>query len=161
MKSKFLFLIIVLFSLCACSSTNETRSYDEYQNNHLLSLDEFFKDDLNHYFVEIYRFDCSYCENVKTSVFNYLDRQNNGENLTPLFLFNMDEGGQSANRNRFKSKPEHANNDSLIREMETNKPNTLSETYFLGTPIIYEIVDEKVDQVYLGANEVNGLLNSL
>lgn len=161
MKIRILFLITTLFSLCACSSPNETRSYEEYQNNHLLSLDEFFKDDLNHYFVELYRFDCSYCENVKPSVFNYLDRKNSGEDLIPLFLFNMDEGGQSANRNKFKSKPEHASNDSLIREMETNKPNSLSQTYFLGTPTIYEIVDNKVNQVYLGANEVNGLLNSL
>ena len=72
-------------------------------------------------------------------------------------------GMMEPNRNRFKEKPswyDGTNYDALVREMEENKPSTLSETYFIGTPTIYEIVDHKVSQVYIGSNEINGVLNS-
>ena len=57
-------------------------------------------------------------------------------------------------------KPENYNYEVLVREMENDKPSTLEDTYFIGTPTIYEIVDHKVNKVYVGTNEVNGVLNS-
>lgn len=164
MKKLILLLTTVLFSLTGCGPTQEeTRTYGEYQSNHLSSLNDFFTLNYDSYFIELYQVNCSHCEATKTTVFNYLDKQNEGSDKTPLFLFDLNSGNGSANRNRFKEKPswyDGTNYDALVREMEENKPSTLNETYFIGTPTIYEIVDHKVSQVYIGSNEINGVLNS-
>lgn len=164
MKKLVFLLTTVLFSLSGCGpAEEETRTYDEYQSNHLSSLDDFFTLEYDSYFIELYQVNCSHCEATKTTIFNYLDEQNEGSDKTPLFLFDLNNGNGSANRNRFKEKPswyDGTNYDALVREMEENKPAALNETYFIGTPTIYEIVDHKVSHVYVGSNEVNGVLKS-
>ena len=101
MKKLILLLTTVLFSLTGCGPTQEeTRTYDEYQSNHLSSLDDFFTLNYDSYFIELYQVNCSHCEATKTTVFNYLDKQNDGSDKTPLFLFDLNSGNGSANRNR-------------------------------------------------------------
>ena len=154
-------LSLCLLTLVSCApQVEETRNYDEYEENHLTSLDEFFSLDYDFYFIELYQIDCPHCIGTKTTIFNYLDKQNNEGVEIPLFLFDMNEGNRQENRNKFKMKPENYNYEVLVREMENDKPSTLEDTYFIGTPTIYEIVDHKVNKVYVGINEVNGVLNS-
>ena len=164
MKKLYYFLSIFLLTLSSCgTSEEETKTYDDYKINHLTSLNEFFSLEHETYFIELYQIECSHCNATKTTIFNYLDEQNQGNKEIPLYLFDMNEGDGKANRNLFKAKPswyDRKNYDQLIREMEQNHPSSLSENYFIGTPTIYEIKDKKINKVYVGKNDVNGVLNN-
>lgn len=160
MKKIGLFSLFLVTLVSCAPQVEETRNYDEYEENHLSSLDEFFTLEYDAYFIELYQIDCPHCIGTKTTIFNYLDKQNSEGTQIPLFLFDMNERNGQENRNKFKTKPKDYKYEVLVREMENSKPSTLEETYFIGTPTIYEIVDHKINKVYVGTNEVNGVLDS-
>ena len=79
-------------SLCGCDANNgdnaeETREYDNYLGNYI-SLDDFYHND-ERYGVYLFGKYCSYCNDIKTSVFNYTDSINNGDkhNLDNFYFF--------------------------------------------------------------------------
>ncbi len=159
---KSVILISFLFLMLVSCGQNETRSYSEYSDFFLDDIDNFYQIEEEHYFIDLYQIECSHCENVKTNLFNYLDELESGEKSLKIFLFDLNSGdGGIPNRNKFKVKGENYDRNILIREMEQAKPKTLNETYYFGTPSLYEIKDGKFENLYLGENEINGFLNSL
>lgn len=161
MKKPAILISFLFLTLVSCGQ-NETRSYSEYSNFFLDDIDNFYQIEEEHYFIDLYQVECSHCENVKTNLFNYLDKLNSGEKTLKIYLFDLNSGvGGVLNRNKFKVKSANYDRNVLIREMEKTKPSSLNETYYFGTPSLYEIKDGRFENLYLGENEINGFLNSL
>ena len=177
MKNRFKFIllpVICFMSLCGCDANNgdnveETREYDNYLGNYI-SLDDFYHND-ERYGVYLFGKYCSYCNNIKTSIFNYADSINSGEkhNIDNFYFFefqsyNSVEGQEQ--RSKFKTKPDDYSTYSddeknqLIRDMLHAKPTKLSETYFLSTPSIYVIEDGVLIDVIRGSNSIPNWLRT-
>ena len=177
MKNRFKFIllpVICFMSLCGCDANNgdnveETREYDNYLGNYI-SLDDFYHND-ERYGVYLFGKYCSYCNNIKTSIFNYADSINSGEkhNIDNFYFFefqsyNSVEGQEQ--RSKFKTKPDDYSTYSddeknqLIRNMLNAKPTKLSETYFLSTPSIYVIEDGVLIDVIRGSNSIPNWLRT-
>lgn len=177
MKNKFKFIllpVICFMSLCGCDANNgdnaeETREYDNYLGNYI-SLDDFYHND-ERYGVYLFGKYCSYCNNIKTSIFNYADSINSGEkhNIDNFYFFefqsnNSVEGQEQ--RSKFKTKPDDYSTYSddeknqLIRNMLHAKPTKLSETYFLSIPSIYVIEDGVLIDVIRGSNSIPNWLRT-
>ncbi len=177
MKNRFKFIllpVVCFMSLCGCDANNgdnveETREYDNYLGNYI-SLDDFYHND-ERYGVYLFGKYCSYCNNIKTSIFNYADSINSGEkhNIDNFYFFefqsyNSVEGQEQ--RSKFKTKPDDYSTYSddeknqLIRNMLNAKPTKLSETYFLSTPSIYVIEDGVLIDVIRGSNSIPNWLRT-
>ena len=177
MKNKFKFIllsVICFMSLCGCDANNgdnveETREYDDYLGNYI-SLDNFYHSN-ERYGVYLFGKYCSFCNDIKTSVFNYADSINNGDkhNLDNFYFFEFqsndsDEGQEQ--RSKFKIKPDDFNaysdeqKNKLIESMLKAKPTKLSETYFLSTPSIYVIDGGVLVDVIRGSNSIPNWLKT-
>lgn len=155
-KSIFILFSISFASLVSCKK--EDRNYDNYKSYQLDKLENLYSQNSGHYLVYIYFNECPYCEKIKTNIFNFLD-----ENITKMYLFDIkrksDIEGQT-NRDKFKTRPQGDSDTDmkvLIDEMK-GKASTLEETYFFGTPAIYDIEEGVLkDYVYGSENVVNYL----
>ena len=163
MFKKSLIFASFLCLLSSCSTQNvETRNYTDYPQNYLSKLEDFYSLDDEEYFIDLYQITCSHCEATKTTIFNYLDDFNNGAKKIPLYLFDINSGNGEANRAMFKELPnwyeESRDYEKIVQEMERVKPNSLDETYYVGTPTLYLIKDNRLERMFVGEREVNGAL---
>ena len=65
------------------------------------------------------------------------------------------------NREKFKVKPENYSDkrDILIDEMKANKPSLLIDTYFFGTPSLYEIKNGSFLDLCIGETQIINYLS--
>ena len=126
-------------------------------------MDDFYS--LNgKYCIEVYYPTCYYCINLKPHLFKYLDKLESGKASTMVYFFDIGKSGPgigNTNRSRFKLKPSNYDRDELIKEMEENKPSTLSETYFFGTPSLYVIENNSFKDLIVGDKTIASYFNSL
>ncbi len=168
-KPAFLILFFTFCALtlsgCAKEEYVEIRNYSDYESSFLSSLDEFFTKENGRYFLYIYQEECNHCENIKKDLFDYLDFSIENQESTKIYLFDINIGDGQTNRAMFKRKPDwySQNRDyaPLVNEMKTNKPSTLNEVYFIGTPTLYEVNENRLNDVFIGENEVKGAINTL
>ena len=70
-------LFILPISLVCCFSCNpeveETRKYEDYAEFSFSDVTKMYELEGDHYYIEYYSVTCPHCENLKTSLFNYLD----------------------------------------------------------------------------------------
>ncbi len=169
MKNKFRFILsLICLLLVGCDET-ETRTYDDYLDNYI-TLDDFYHEN-ERYGVYLFGKYCSYCNKIKTKVFNYADSIYKGDshNLENFYFFefqsyNTEEGKEQ--RARFKEKPsdyssyDEKQREQLIEELLQSKPTKLSETYFLSTPSIYVIEDGVLVDIIRGSNKIPNWLST-
>lgn len=155
--------IIILSSCAGKNSIEDTRNYSDY-DSHVIALDDFYKQD-GYYAVYIYRETCGDCALIKGEVLDYLDAFDAGNKKT-FASFNLvtmsksDTTSGIIERAKFKNKGASfdSNDEAQIKllttEMDRNKPSSLSETYFFGTPSLYIIKDNHYQSLLLGADEI-------
>lgn len=168
---KLVIFLIPLFLITSCSNTEEnkedTRDYSDYFDFSLTSVDELYQKEEEKYFVEIYFPECKYCKAIKDTVFNYIDAYKNNDSLTKLYIFDIQSSstlGGKSNRDKFKTKPasySDADKKLMIEEMVNNKPTTLEETYFFGTPSLYIVENGAFSELISGSTMISNYLSSL
>lgn len=129
------------------------RDYETYKEHKLYLLDDFYA--LNHekYAIYLTNKECKHCENIKNHLLSYYDLK---EPSFPIYYYDMgifmtpigDE-----NRSKF-APPNEFSSLYNIEIMLKNKPNTLKDTYFCGTPSLYVIENNRLDNLLVGEEEV-------
>lgn len=162
---KILLLFISTF-LISCSETNEndTRTYSDYEEFSIATLDEFYTQKEDFYCVELYYETCQYCNQVKPYLFDYIDAFLNNAKTTKVYFFNMYKSSSNEgiiNRSKFKTKPDSYNRDDIIAEMLESKPSTISDTYFISVPSVYVISNGSLSNYVIGSTEVINFYGSL
>ena len=147
---KILLCLISLFLLSSCTKSEKDIIDDSKEEEN--------------YLVEIYFPECSHCKNIKSKIFDYIDAQKDDETLKKMYIFDIrssstQEGAK--NREKFKVKPENYSEkrDILIDEMKVNKPSLLIDTYFFGTPSLYEIKNGSFLDLYIGETQIINYLS--
>lgn len=171
---KSILLTLALTTLSACSNNlmseetaqKEEVTYEDYKEFELSSLDEFYTMSNSSYYIYLYSDVCPHCEDIKSTVFTYLNRFKDGDVKTPLYIFNMHSLKSTEgiyNRSHFKSKDENLGltQEQLINEMKNNKPSLVSETYFIGTPSLYKIESRHYGSMYIGNSDVKNQLRNV
>ena len=166
---KILLCLIPLFLLSSCTKSekdivDDLRDYQDYAEFSLNSIDELYSKEEENYLVEIYFPECSHCKNIKSKIFDYIEAQKDDETLKKMYIFDIrssstQEGAK--NREKFKVKPENYSEkrDILIDEMKVNKPSLLIDTYFFGTPSLYEIKNGSFLDLYIGETQIINYLS--
>jgi len=117
---------------------NKERNYDEYKEYELESLDSFYNVSSDKYFIYLYSTECIDCEQIKNFVLSYYDL--NEENLPKMYKYNMHSMSSEVgieNRSKFaKNEYSWIYNANWMIE---NHPSSMDETYFCGTPSLYVI----------------------
>ena len=158
---------LILLSGCSANSIDvSNKDYIDYESYYLTSLDEFYKLEDNSYFVYLYSDVCSHCDDIKKEIFTYLENMTlSSFSKSKLYIYNMhsiktNEG--MINRNQFKQieDSEGKTQEQLINEMVINKPTSLKETYFFGTPSLYLIENNSFSNLKIGTREVVSSLNN-
>jgi len=162
-KIKLLSIIGISFLLVGCGSTqNNTKNYEDYYAEHsLTALDDFYNKGTGTYYIYLYSEFCSHCENIKDTVLSYYDLDN-PSNPT-MYLFNMNKKGSEEGdiyRLKFKQNVDSSGYLVLREYMDKNHPTSLNDTYFIGTPTIYVIKNNKYDSMLLGDEEITTYLNN-
>ena len=166
---KILFCLIPLL-LVSCTINDDVvedlRDYSDYSEFSLSSIDQLYTKEEGNYIVEIFFPECPHCKAIKSNIFDYLDLQKNNSEMKKLYFFDIRSSSSLAgnsNRDKFKTKPENYSNirDILIDEMRGAKPSTLEETYFFGTPSLYEINNNSFFDLYVGSTNITNYLASI
>lgn len=159
-----LFITLTSAFLMSCGEKPETRKYSEYSEFSFNDVTTMYNLEGNHYYVQFYSETCPHCENTKSSLFDYLDKFKENKVSTKVYIFNAYSSGSDqgqAVRLNFKVKPDGASQESLIEEMNTNKPQTVGETYWFGIPCVYEISDGKYQSFLIGSESIKDLYSKL
>jgi len=168
MKKRILCLLAFSSLLFSCSSYEESSNdYNYYEEKHSLSsLDDFYSVENDKYFIYLYSDACSFCTFIEGKVLSYFDYQENEDNSIPnLYFYNMKSKSTVEglnNRAKFKQYGEgEVIASQLIEEMYQNCPSTISETYFIATPSLYVIENNKFSEYYQGSSDVPSFLYSV
>lgn len=159
--SIFLTFFATLTSCTNHENDNETRSYADYPEFALPSIDEMYELKDVEYYVEYYFPECPHCQNIRSSIYNYMDKVKNGDENIPLYYFNIENGSTSngsINRSKFKIKPNSYNRDVLVSQMIREKVSKVSDTYFFGTPSLYVIKNGVLADFYIGEVDIPAFL---
>ena len=163
-------LFLIAFSSLFCAScggepvVEETRKYEDYAEFSFSDVTKMYELEEEHYYVEFYSETCPHCENLKTSLFNYLDKFKKEEVATKVYIFDAHHAESDlgkAIRANFKTKPENYNKDTLLKEMKDNKPSTVGQTYWFAIPGLYEVTNGKYASYTSGTNDIANLYSSL
>ncbi len=173
MKNKFIALVLCLFaslSLFGCSNNDSTddKSYEDLVDDQLTTLDDFYLKPESKYFVLLHFSTCPYCQNIKDTVFEYVDTITTLNN-PKIYFFNMDlkntETGD-VNRAKFKSISDltGSTNDEKIAQANTNmkdgKVNSLANTYYFGVPALYVVENNTFSEFIVGETVATYLTNN-
>ena len=161
-----LFSLSLLLSSCQSVPKNVDpldRKYEDYEEFKLKDLNSFYNVNAGHYFISLYSDTCPHCEKISGNIFSYMDAFINNERDVPLFHFNMyskNSAQGKINRDAFKENINDLDSTKLQALNNSNKPNKLKDTYFIGVPSLYEINENKLLKMYLGENEIKTLLGN-
>ena len=155
--------LLIIFSSLLCFSCGEnheieeTRKYDDYAEFSFSDVTTMYELEGDHYYIEFYSVTCPHCENLKTSLFNYLDKYKEEEVETKVYIFDAHHSesdvGKSV-RNNFKVKPENFVRENLIVEMKENSVSSISDTYWFSIPSLYEIKNGEFVSLTLGSSDI-------
>jgi len=165
---KKLILITFPFIFCAScgeeSTIEETRKYEDYAEFSFSDVTKMYELEEEHYYVEFYSETCPYCEKLKTSLFDYLDKFKKEEVTTKVYIFDARHAESDvgkAVRANFKSKPENYNKDVLLKEMKDNEVSTVNQTYWFSIPGLYEVTNGKYTSYTSGTNDIANIYSNL
>ena len=168
LKINKLFVPFILFAgiLTSCNwqydPDKETRDYTDYAEYTIKIEDMYQKGD--NYFVYAYRPDCKDCVPLKGYILDYLDELKAGTKSKPLYLLefhniNSDEG--RLERAYFKTKPaEYKGKDAEIKTLteEMVGAKVVEDTYFFGTPSLYDIQNNSLNWMYIESKQIKKVL---
>lgn len=163
LKKCTLFLCILVSTSCNDTKKYEDLDYNDFEQFSLTTLDNFYSLE-GTYCVELYYPSCQHCVSLKPYLFKYLDEYDRGEKSTKVYFFNVESSTTAngkLNRAKFKLKPADSNRDELVLEMKENKPTTLGETYFFGTPSLYVIENNSFKDLIIGDKTIASYFNTL
>lgn len=149
-------LILSIFTVsCGVTSLRTSdKSYSEYQEFYLDSLENFYSKEEDEYIVYLFSDQCRHCDNIKGNLFDHLDNIKNGKIDTLTYIYNMRSNstpeGQE-NRSMFKQKEENYDREELIEEMYDTTISSISETYFFATPSIYLVKNHMFSEYFYGS----------
>jgi len=160
-----LFLLITGI-LTSCSwgydPDKETRDYTDYLEYTITNEDMYKMGD--DYYVYAYRPDCKDCVPMKGYILDYLDELKSGTKSKPLYLLefhNINTDVGRLERADFKTKPDdYKGKDSEIKELteEMVGAKSLIETYFFGTPSLYDIKNHELVWMYIESKQIKKVL---
>lgn len=163
MKNKILPLIfgsIVMLSVFGCSDNEVSngKSYEDLVDNQLTTLDNFYSEPESKYFVLLHFSTCPHCQNIKDTVFEYVDTIAT-ENNPKIYFFNMGLPNTEtgiANRSKFKSTSDLTGStaNEKIAQANTNmkdgKVNSPANTYYFGVPALYVVENNTFSEFIVG-----------
>lgn len=158
-----LFLCVFITTSCNDTKKYEDLDYKDFEQFSLSTLDDLYSLK-GTYCVELYYPTCSHCVSLKPYLFKYLDEYERGEKTTKVYFFDVESSTTAngkLNRAKFKLKSVNYNREELILDMKENKPSTLSETYFFGTPSLYVIENNSFKDLIVGDKTIASYFNSL
>lgn len=152
-----------LFNTSLNSRTYDNRSYYDYSENMLSSLDEFYVKEEEIYYVYLFFVGCPYCGNIKSNVLDYIEK----EDSTKIYMFNMKRSGfdiGKANRNRFIVPKDIDSTEDFynkyIESMKNDNVNEVSNTYFRYVPSLYIVKNNKFNDAVIGSTTIVDFLNA-
>jgi thioredoxin-related protein len=166
-------LIVPLFALISCggnasdddNTNQETRTYEDYKEFIFDDIDDMYSFD-GTYGVYLYSNTCPHCAEIKTNVFNHLDKLKNGDDVLDIKMIDMvgtDSVVSSELKSKFKTKPADYTKDdvpNLINEMKNDKPKSVADTYFFYVPAVYVIEDNTFVNLFAGTSDTVSLLDN-
>lgn len=161
MKRKSLFFLVSFLTLCSvsCSSSesNDSRTYEEYKDFFIENVEDIYSQKEEKYYVEVFFETCPHCIKAKPHAFDYVDKYKNKEKEIKYYFFNIQSGSTflgKDNRAKFKEKPKNYNKELLIAKNVEDKVGSVGETYFFGVPVLYEIINNKLNNEIIGDDNI-------
>lgn len=143
------------------SRNYDSRSYYDYKDNILNSLDDFYLLNDKKYYIYLFYIGCPYCAKIKTTILDYIESDND----INLYFYNVKKSGfdiGQENRNKFNrnvdSTSSNFNFDTYKKEMKENKVNTTSNTYFYAVPSLYIVEDGYFSDCVIGSDSIPSYL---
>lgn len=146
--------------MTSCQKNNQNNCFDSlnrqflnYKDNFSINdiKNEFFNKNNKEYYIFFYKINCYYCDSLKGCLFDYLDK-----NLSPpIYLYEINK----------KEVQELfiINNSYTIEERKSYSINksSLYDIYYFGSPSLYNIKENRLKNIYVGAKEINKILVDL
>lgn len=143
------------------SRNYDSRSYYDYKDNELDSLDNFYSLNKEKYYIYLFFVGCPYCAKIKSTILDYIDKN---EGIT-LYFYNIKKSGfdiGQENRNKFNRNVDSSSKDfdfsTYKEEMRNNKVNKTEDTYFYAVPSIYIVEDGCFSDAVIGSDTIPSFL---
>lgn len=163
-------LIILLSSfIFSCEYIdNETRTYNDFKD-YKIEIDDLYNVSENHYLVYLYREDCSHCNKIKGYIFDYIEENNfvvKDSKKINMYLMEFDTSSSELGhfqRDKFKENKgvsgySDQEREEAIIEMKNNHVSTISETYLVGFPMVYEVLNGSFNNGWFGDDTIKNYL---
>lgn len=128
LKNKLLTLLAVFVPLVSssCQSLNdETRDYDDYVHT---SVKDVFSHVEDHYVVYLYRTKCGTCEEIKSSLFDFVDRQKSVAGGWRFYFLEYERKNENPSNDVLVNLTRH--DDSLFVDETGDVPTSRYDEFF-------------------------------
>lgn len=161
--SKKILLLPLLFSIFSCDLDYKYNTYNDLSSSHI-EIDDIYSYE-KETAIFFYQDGCSHCEDIERDVCHFIsNEENKSEKKFNDFKFVFFEPYESnkgqEQRRKFKAKSITDDEQNLITEMLNATINTISDTYFFGTPTLMVVENYKLKNYIFGDNEIVSFLNN-
>ncbi len=128
LKNKLLTLLAVFVPLVSSScqsSPVETRDYDDYVHT---TVEDILRHDEDHYVVYLYRTKCGTCEEIKSSVFDFVDRQKSVAGGWRFYFLEYERKNENPSNDVLVNLTRH--DDSLFVDETGDVPTSRYDEFF-------------------------------